>query len=96
MQLNETIRKQIAEAVIKEAAQLDGIRPEEMLHSVVDYLEGAEPRKDCTTAKLMGHRGVRVDEDIVRRIAIAVIKESEQLEGVSQSVMASKFCITAS
>ena len=90
MQLNETIRKQIAEAVIKEAAQLDGIRPEEMLHSVVDYLEGAEPRKDCTTAKLMGHRGVRVDEDIVRRIAIAVIKESEQLEGVNPEEMLQK------
>lgn len=90
MQINETIRKQIAEAVIKEAAQLDGIRPEEMLHSVVDYLEGAEPRKDCTTAKMMGHRGVRVDEDIVRRIAIAVIKEAEQLEGVDPEEMLQK------
>ena len=90
MQLNETIRKQIAEAVIREAAQLDGIRPEEMLHSVVDYLEGAEPRKDCTTAKLMGHRGVRVDEDIVRRIAIAVVKEAEQLEGVDPEEMLQK------
>ena len=58
MQLTEDIRKKITEAVIRESAQLDGIRPEEMLHSVVDYLEGAEPRRDCTTAKMLGHRGV--------------------------------------
>ena len=90
MQLTEDIRKKITEAVIRESAQLDGIRPEEMLHSVVDYLEGAEPRKDCTTAKMMGHRGVRVDEEIVRRIAIAVIKESEQLEGVDPEEMLQK------
>ena len=90
MHLTEDIRKTITEAIIRESAQLDGIRPEEMLHSVVDYLEGAEPRRDCTTAKLMGHRGVRVDEDIVRRIAIAVIKESEQLDGVNPEEMLQK------
>lgn len=90
MQLTEDIRKKITEAVIRESAQLDGIRPEEMLHSVVDYLEGAEPRNDCTTAKMMGHRGVRVDEDIVRRIAIAVVKEAEQLEGVDPEEMLQK------
>lgn len=90
MQLTEDIRKKITEAVIRESAQLDGIRPEEMLHSVVDYLEGAEPRKDCTTAKMMGHRGVRVDEEIVRRIAIAVVKEAEQLEGVDPEEMLQK------
>ena len=90
MQLNEDIRKKITEAVIRESAQLDGIRPEEMLNSVVGYLEGAEPRKDCTTAKMMGHRGVRVDEEIVRRIAIAVVKEAEQLEGVDPEEMLQK------
>ena len=90
MQLTEDIRKKITEAVIRESAQLDGIRPEEMLHSVVDYLEGAEPRRDCTTAKMMGHRGVRVNEDIVRRIAIAVVKESEQLDGVDPEEMLQK------
>ena len=90
MQLTEDIRKKITEAVIRESAQLDGIRPEEMLHSVVDYLEGAEPRNDCTTAKMMGHRGVRVDEEIVRRIAIAVVKEAEQLEGVDPEEMLQK------
>ena len=90
MQLNEDIRRKLTEAVIKESAQLDGIRPEEMLHSVVGYLEGSEPRKECTTQKLMGHRGVAVNEDIVRKIAVAVIKEAEQLDGVDPEEMLQK------
>ena len=90
MQLNEDIRRKLTEAVIAESAQLDGIRPEEMLHSVVDYLEGAEPRKECTTQKLMGHRGVEINEEIVRKIAIAVIKEAEQLDGVDPVEMLQK------
>lgn len=90
MQLNEDIRRKLTEAVIAESAQLDGIRPEEMLHSVVDYLEGAEPRKECTTQKLMGHRGVAISEDIVRKIAVAVVKEAEQLDGVDPEEMLQK------
>lgn len=90
MQLNEDIRRKLTEAVIAESAQLDGIRPEEMLHSVVDYLEGAEPRKECTTQKLMGHRGVEINEEIVRKIAVAVIKEAEQLDGVDPEEMLQK------
>ena len=90
MQLNEDIRRKITEAVIAESAQLDGIRPEQMIHSVVDYLEGAEPRKECTTQKLMGHRGVAVSEEIVRKIAVAIIKEAEQLDGVDPEEMLQK------
>ncbi len=90
MQLSEDIRKKITEAVIKESAQLDGIRPEEMLNTVVGYLEGQEPKKECTTGKLMGHRGMKVDEEIVRRIAIAIVKECEQLDGVNPEEMLQK------
>ncbi len=90
MNLSEDIRKKITEAIIKESAQLDGIRPEEMLNTVVGYLEGQEPQKQCTTEKLMGHRGMKVDEEIVRRIAIAVIKEAEQLDGVDPEEMLQK------
>ena len=90
MQLNEDIRRKITEAVIAESAQLDGIRPEEMLNSVVGYLEGAEPRRECTTQKLMGHRGVAINEDIVRKIAVAVVKEAEQLDGVDPEEMLQK------
>ncbi len=90
MQLNEDIRKKLTAAVIAESAQLDGVRPEEMLHSVVDYLEGAEPRRECVAQKLMGHRGVEINEEIVRKIAVAVVKEAEQLDGVDPEEMLQK------
>lgn len=88
--VNEETLKQIAKAVISECAELDGVQPEEMLRSVVAYLSGAEARPYCGIAEIVHHRGVKVSEEIVRKIAIAVITEAEQLEGVDPEEMVQK------
>lgn len=81
--LNEDIRRKLTEAIIKESAQLDGVRPEEMVHGVVDYLENSNASKKCSTSKMLDHKGVKINEDVVRRIATAVVKEAAQLDGVN-------------
>lgn len=88
--INEETMKQIARAVISECAELDGVQPEEMLRSVVAYLSGQEQRPYCGIAEVVHHRGVKVNEEIVRRIAVAVITEAEQLEGVDPEEMVQK------
>lgn len=88
--VNEETLKQIAKAVISECAELDGVQPEEMLRSVVAYLSGQEARPYCGIAEIVHHRGVKVSEEIVRKIAIAVITEAEQLEGVDPEEMVQK------
>lgn len=88
--VNEETLKQIAKAVISECAELDGVQPEEMLRSVVAYLSGTEARPYCGIAEIVHHRGVKVSEEIVRKIAIAVITEAEQLEGVDPEEMVQK------
>ncbi len=82
--LSEDIRRKLTEAVIKESAQLDGVRPEEMVRDVVDYLDkNGTGNKKCSTAQMLEHKGMRVNEDVVRRIATAVVKEAAQLDGVN-------------
>ena len=88
--VNEETLKQIATAVISECAELDGVQPEEMLRSVVAYLSGQEARPYCGVAEIVHHRGVKVSEEIVRKIAVAVITEAEQLEGVDPEEMVQK------
>ena len=88
--VNEETLKQIAKAVISECAELDGVQPEEMLRSVIAYLSGPEARPYCGIAEIVHHRGVKVSEEIVRKIAIAVITEAEQLEGVDPEEMVQK------
>ena len=82
--------KKIAQAIIEESAELDGVQPEEMLREVAGYLNGEEPKPYCGIAEVVAHKGVKVTEDIVRKIAIAVIKEAEQLEGVDPEEMVQK------
>lgn len=88
--VNEETLKKIAQAVISECAELDGVQPEEMLRSVASYLNNEPARPYCGIAEVVHHRGVKVSEDIVRKIAIAVIKEAEQLEGVNPEEMVQK------
>ncbi len=88
--INEETMKQIARAVISECAELDGVQPEEMLRSVVAYLSGEEQRPYCGIAEVVHHRGVRVNEEIVRKIAVAVITEAEQLKGVDPEEVVQK------
>jgi hypothetical protein len=88
--LNEDIMKKIAQAIVEESAQLDGVQPEEMLREVAGYLNNEQPRPYCGIAEVVHHKGVKVTEDIVRKIAIAVIKEAEQLEGVNPEEMVQK------
>ena len=88
--LNEEIMKKIAQAIVEESAQLDGVQPEEMLREVAGYLNEEQPKPYCGIAEVVAHRGVKVTEDIVRKIAIAVIKEAEQLEGVDPEEMVQK------
>ena len=88
--INEQTMKQIAQAVISECAELDGVQPEEMLRSVAAYLNGEPARPYCGIAEVVHHRGVKVSEEIVRKVAIAVIQEAEQLEGVDPEEMVQK------
>ncbi|MBQ7338532.1 MAG: hypothetical protein IJW40_08790 [Clostridia bacterium] len=88
--INEETMKQIARAVISECAELDGVQPEEMLRSVASYLNGEEARPYCGIAEVVHHRGVKVSAEIVRKIAVAVITEAEQLEGVDPEEMVQK------
>ena len=82
MALNQDILKKLTEAIIKESSRLDGVQPEEMVREVAGYLAGQPAKKACPTAEMMSHRGVDVDEEIVRRIAVAVVKEASELDGV--------------
>ena len=88
--VNEETLKQIARAVISECAELDGVQPEEMLRSVASYLNGEPARPYCGIVEIVHHRGVKVSEEIVRKIAVAVITEAEQLEGVDPEEMVQK------
>ena len=88
--LNEDIMKQIAQAIVEESAQLDGVQPEEMLREVAGYLREEQPRTYCGVGEVVAHRGVKVDEDIVRKIATAVIKEAAELDGVNAEEMVQK------
>lgn len=88
--LNEDVMKKIAQAIVDESAQLDGVQPEEMLREVVGYLNDEQPKPYCGIAEVAHHKGVTITEDIVRKIAIAVIKEAEQLEGVNPEEMVQK------
>ena len=88
--VNEETLKQIARAVISECAELDGVQPEEMLRSVASYLNGQPARPYCGIVEIVHHRGVKVSEEIVRKIAVAVITEAEQLEGVDPEEMVQK------
>ena len=88
--LNEDIMKQIAQAIVEESAQLDGVQPEQMLREVAGYLREEKPRSYCGIAEVVSHKGIKVTEDTVRKIAAAVIKESEELEGVNPEEMVQK------
>jgi hypothetical protein len=72
-------------AVIKEAEQLDGVNPEEMLQKVIGALQGesvTEVRPTSPKSDLFTNRDVALDEAICKQISEAVIKEAAQLEGV--------------
>ena len=81
--LNEDIMKQIAQAIVEESAQLDGVQPEEMLREVATSLNGEANRPYCGVGEVVAHRGVRVSEEIVRSITVAVVKEAAELDGVA-------------
>ena len=78
---------------IKEAEQLEGVDPEEMVQKVVGALQGesvtAVPALTNESA-IMKTRGVTVDMDIARRITEAVLKESAELDGVVPAEMIQK------
>lgn len=88
--LNEDIMRKIAQAIVAESAELDGVQPEQMLREVAAYLKEEQPRPYCGAAEVVGHKGVKVTEDTVRKIATAVIKEARELEGVNPEEVVQK------
>ena len=67
--------KKIAQAIVEESAQLDGVQPEEMLREVATSLNGESSRPYHGVGEVVAHRGVEITEDIVRNITVAVFKE---------------------
>ena len=78
--VNQETMKKIAQAIVEESAQLDGVQPEEMLREVASSLNGQSSTTYCGVAEVTAHRGIRVTEEIVRNIATAVIKEAAELD----------------
>ena len=88
--VNEEIMKKIAQAIVEESAELDGVQPEEMLREVATSLNGEANRPYCGVGEVVAHRGVRVSEEIVRSITVAVVKEAAELDGVDPEEMVQK------
>ena len=90
--VNQEIMKKIAQAIIEESAELDGVQPEEMLRQVATSLNGesASSRPYHGVGEVVAHRGVEITEDIVRNITVAVFKEAAELEGVNPEEMVQK------
>ena len=90
--VNQEIMKKIAQAIIEESAELDGVQPEEMLRQIATSLNGesADSRPYHGVGEVVAHRGVEITEDIVRNITVAVFKEAAELEGVNPEEMVQK------
>ncbi len=88
--VNQEIMKKIAQAIVEESAQLDGVQPEEMLREVATSLNGESSRPYHGVGEVVAHRGVEITEDIVRNITVAVFKEAAELDGVDPEEMVQK------
>ena len=88
--VNQEIMKKIAQAIVEESAQLDGVQPEEMLREVATSLNGEDGRPYHGVGEVVAHRGVQITEEIVRNITVAVVKEAAELDGVNPEEMVQK------
>lgn len=88
--VNQEIMKKIAQAIVEESAQLDGVQPEEMLREVATSLNGESSRPYHGVGEVVAHRGVQITEEIVRNITVAIVKEAAELDGVNPEEMVQK------